>query len=274
MPIEQHPFITNRWFANINNPIINKKWIINDKSFVYMPNSDTKSIFLGTFPIWQISSSWKTNENFEFFYGSKYNDFWKCLSSIFGAEVNTLSNRFSLLDKWNIGITDILKKIERSPFNSNQDKDLIALSYNDIIDLKNKYYNIINIFITSGGKGSIGKLNNKNKNVGTWMKDSLKDYNLKGFNKKGFVKRIKINEITLNLIYLYSPSNSANTAIQSVLNKNNNFGINNLDICKFRRMQWCYFIKKYHLEETNFETIENIWNEINENEQLINFFEN
>src|SRR5690606_11263370 len=119
MAIEQHPFTTNRWFENISNPNLLEKWINTQEYFAYMPNKETKSIFLGTFPIWQISTGQVTEENFEFFYGSRFNDFWRCLGSIFEIEANVLENRFRILEEYNLGITDILKKVKRNPVNSN-----------------------------------------------------------------------------------------------------------------------------------------------------------
>lgn len=271
---EQHPFTTNRWFENLINPSLYEKWINNINSFGYMPNKETRSIFLGTFPIWQISTGNKNQENFEFFYGSSVNEFWNCLGEILEFEVNTLENRLNILEINNIGITDILKQIDRNPINSNLDRDLTALSYNNIIDLKCQFSKIENIFITSGGKSRIGNLNDNNKNVGTWLKNSVIDRNLKGFNQVGFVKEILIDNIKFNLIYLYSPSNSTRRSIQGILNRNNNFDIENIDINSFRRLQWGYFLRKYHLGETNIKSIENIWDLVNNNETLLDFFEN
>lgn len=274
MSIEKHPYITNRWFKNINKPNLNDKWINNESYFAYMPNSNTKSLFLGTFPIWQISTGNVTPENFEFFYGSKHNDFWKCLGTLFEIDVDNLDNRLNILNVSNLGITDILKKIERNPINSNLDKDLNILAYNNIVALKKDYEKIENIFITSGGKGPIGKLNLTNKNVGTLLKDSLKGSKLHGFNQNGFVKRIKINDINFNLITLYSPSNSAQIPISGILNSNNNFGIQNLDISTFRRLQWGYFLKEFHLGKNhNNKIIENLWNQVKNNKELLNFFD-
>ena len=29
VPIEQHPFSSNRWLQNVNNPLIEEKWFVN-----------------------------------------------------------------------------------------------------------------------------------------------------------------------------------------------------------------------------------------------------
>jgi hypothetical protein len=39
----------------------------------------------------------------------------------------------------------------------------------------------------------------------------------------------------------HSQNNSANPALQGILNKNNNFGFNNLTVAEFRKIQWSYF---------------------------------
>jgi hypothetical protein len=279
MPIEQHPFTSNRWLQNINNHLVKDKWFLkrnieNDTiSFGFMPNKEVKSIFLGTFPIWEITVGPVGNQNIEFFYGSIVNDFWNCLGFISEMPINNLSNRISILDNYQLGITDILETVNRNPENCNSDDCLTALKYNNILKLKESFPGLKNIFITSGGKGPVGNLNN-NKNVATWLKHSLLGHNIQGFNNNGFVKSITIDNIEFNLIYLFSPSNAANTARQGEMNRNNNFGINYLNIQEFRKLQWSYFIKQYHLVDTTNETIDSIYNTVINNEQLLNYFNN
>lgn len=276
---EEHPFTSNRWFNNINNLELLNKWFINRNinnevlSFAYMPDKEIKSIFLGTFPIWEIVNGELNNQNLEFFYGSVVNDFWNCLGQITGEPIDDLNNRITTLDNLKIGITDILQKIDREPANCNSDRCLTGLNYNSILDLKTFFPNLKNIFITSGGKGPIGNLNN-NKSVATWLKDSLNNNHIEGFNLNEFVKPITINEIQFNLIYLYSPSNSTNIPIQGILNAHNNFGIPNLNIQTFRKLQWGYFLRKFHFSEINIDNnnVEQIWNIVNENELLLNYF--
>jgi hypothetical protein len=279
MPIEQHPFSSNRWLQNINNPLIEEKWFVNRNtenetiSFGFMPNKEVKSLFLGTFPIWEITVGPIGNQNIEFFYGSIVNDFWNCLGFISEMPVNNLNNRISILDTYNLGITDILETIDRNPANCNADNCLTAVKYNDILNLKESFPLLKNIFITSGGKGPVVNVNN-NKNVATWLKNSMLGHNIQGFNNNGYVKSISINNIEFNLIYLFSPSNAANTARQGEINRNNNFGINNLSIQEFRKLQWGYFIKQYHLGETTNATIDAIYNTVINNELLLEYFTN
>lgn len=281
MPIEQHPFTSNRWLQNIENQLIRSNWFVSDEqnnqglplSFGYMPGKDVKSIFLGTFPIWQISSGpFPGNPNIEFFYGSAANNFWSCLNSITGNEAGNLDDRFGLLANSEIGITDILGLVDRNPGNCNLDSCLTNLHYNSILSLKDNFPSLKNIFVTSGGKGPVQNLNASNGNAAIWFKHSVSEQNINGFNQKLFVKPISINGILFNLIYLYSPSGTANTAIQGKLNDHNNFGIQNMTIQEFRKMQWAYFLREYHFEAGMNPTIDELWNNVINNHQLIDFF--
>ena len=80
----QHPFTTGRWLE-ANHLQENENWQIarNKKnevtSFCYVPNKDIKSIFLGTFPIYEISENNTIGIHPEFFYGSNVNSFWPTL---------------------------------------------------------------------------------------------------------------------------------------------------------------------------------------------------
>lgn len=267
----QHPFTTNRWL-NANHLQENENWHIarNEQnevtSFCYVPNKEIRSIFLGSFPIFQISEG-DNQGNLEFFYGSCENKFWPILNSIFNLPINNVSDRINLAIDLKIGITDILLNIDRELPESSNDKFLQAIptKYNNIVQLLYKFPTIKNIFITSGGRAAIPNLidnNNGNRNVGTWLRDSLNEHLVQGFNQNGFVKEIRIDNSILRLIYLYSPSDNVNIPISGILNRNNNFGIPNMNINLFRRYQWEYFIKKHH-----FNQVANI------PQVLINFFE-
>jgi G:T/U-mismatch repair DNA glycosylase len=252
MPREQHAFTSGRWRGSIKDEHVLKNWFIskNDQnevlSFGYMPDKDVESIFLGTFPIWQIVSGPIGGLNLEFFYGSVVNDFWNCLGNISNSTVTTVAERIKILNNYKIGLTDILETVLRSPNDCSSDSCLTGIRYNDILNLKANFPALKNIFITSGGRGPVANLNGNNKSVATWFKDAVSNYVTTGFNQAGFVKNITVNHIPFNLIYLYSPGNSANVALKGVLNANNNFNIPDLTIGELRRIQWCYFLNKYH----------------------------
>ena len=278
--MEEHPFTSDRWLKNLNNLNVQEKWFVNlDKnseasSFAYMPNKSVSSIFLGSFPIWEIVTGALSN-NMEFFYGSVVNEFWELLGKISGLQFDTLSNRLEILDQLNIGITDILYKVDRHPSNCSRDECLTKLKYNNILELKNHFPELKKIFITSGGRGSIQNLNQGNKSVATWFKDSVSDQtNVGGFNSIGFVKRITIGSSKFNLIYLFSPSGMANTSLSGILKRNNNFGELSLNINMFRKIQWGYFIQKYCFDEKGFDKLDRIYHYVNSNPDLQKFFEN
>jgi G:T/U-mismatch repair DNA glycosylase len=279
MPIEHHPFLSNRWLQNNNDPLFLEKWFINKNkendilSFAYMPNKEIKSIFLGTFPIWEITVGPIENNNVEFFYGSVKNEFWKCLEYLTNITSDTLNNRLTILDTYNIGITDILQKVNRSPDNCNSDKCLSVLNYNNILNLKESYPKLKNIFITSGGQGPVANIKNS-KNAASWLKDSFKGKTIQGFNEKGFIKSITVENNKFNLIYLYSPSGDANKSIQGVINSRDKFGIVDLKISQFRKLQWGYFFKKYHLENKSTAIIDDVYNSVLNNNDLLNYFNN
>lgn len=270
MPIQSHPFITNRWFNANQNYIEQNEWFIaeDNSSFAFVPNPDIKSIFLGTFPTHQICGDNINNGNVEFFYGSNRNQFWPCLGSITNMNFLTFENRVQILRGLNIGITDILKIVNREPWNCDQDTCLTQLEYNDILALIRTYPTIRNIFMTSGGRSPIGVLNNNNRSVATWLRDSMENHELGGFDEEGFVKQIIINEIQINLVYLYSPSGMLNGYLQGILNNNNNFGIVAPQI--FRKIQWAYFLNQYHFDGQNIEI--NNFLDLYINEELTNFF--
>lgn len=183
--------------------------------------------------------------NLEFFYGSVVNSFWNILANLSNLPATNVKQRFAVLEKLNFGLTDILQKIERYPDNNNADSSITNLNYNKIFELKSNLPNLKNIFITSGGRGPVGSLNNS-KSVATWFKDSVRNNKISGFNSRGFVKKIKVDGTSFNLIYLFSPSDMANISIKGILNKNEYFGMPNLTIESFRKFQWAFMINKFN----------------------------
>jgi G:T/U-mismatch repair DNA glycosylase len=278
MSIEQHPFTSNRWIKNINNSEWDKFWHVKTNqinkisSFGFMPNKETKSIFLGSFPIWEITIGQVSDKNLEFFYGSLVNDFWRILSTIFEMRIDNIEQRINILEIHNFGITDILETIDRNPVLCNSDNCLTAINYNNILDLKKTFPSLENIFITSGGQSPVGNLNNNNKNVATWLKDSFSGHNIDGFQKNGFVKPIIIDNIKFNLIYLISPSHLSNIPISGVLKLKNNFGIENLSIIDYKIMQWAFFLKKFHFKESKINKLNNLYETVVKNEMLSKYF--
>lgn len=272
MPTQCHPFITSRWFDVNHKHVIENEWFISEdkSSFAFVPTPDIKSIFLGSFPTYEICGDNVNNNLVEFFYGSAVNNFWPILGSIFDREAGTFEDRAGILRAHKIGITDILRKVDREPWNRSQDSCLTAIEYNDILALIKKFPTIKNIFITSGGREPIVHLNYNNRNVATWFRDSVQNEILYGFNQNGFVKPVTINEIDINLVYLYSPSNLGNRPIQGILN-NHDFEV---DIAKFRKIQWAYFLNKLHFNDVYVSpTVAALLQIVANDLQLTNFFE-
>lgn len=253
--IEDHPFVSGKWRNNIQPPLPPlSKWFINDKSFGYLPSINSESIFLGTFPTYNVVNRLRVGGNKEFFYGSIDNRFWSLLNNI--SLVATEHDIFNLLAKADFGVSDILRKIDRKG-KSSSDKALTPLIFNDIIDLKINFPNLVNIYVTSGGKASI--TNGSSVSTAKWLRDSLtlSGFTVTGFNVEGFKKRIRVfrdgNLIwDFNLIVLWSPAPSGNIAVQGFINRNPGFAdmLQALPVAyagmstthKARLIQWAYLL--------------------------------
>lgn len=271
---EIHPFVTVRWVSKLNEQISEDKWCTSNSYFGYFPNQEIKSIFLGTFPIYEISLGENCSQNYEFFYGSNQNQFWPIMRGLMGKNICKVEEMIDVLDFSNLGITDILREMVRNPEKSNADSNLKAIRYNDFYFLKNKLPVLQNVFVTSGGKGPVAALNQTNGSASVWLRDSLQKFNPTGFNKNGFIKNIRLQGgKQFRLISLYSPSNSANVAITGVLNKNNNFNVDKMSIDKFRVLQWGYFLRKFHFSENEFPLIDRVYNFVEKNRELKIFFD-
>lgn len=273
MPVQFHPFISGRWELANNDYIKHDEWYKSEtgNSFAFIPDPEIKSIFLGSFPTYEICGDNVNNNLVEFFYGSAVNNFWPILGAIFDSEAGTFEDRSGILRAHKIGITDILRKVDREPWNCSEDSCLTVIEYNDILALLKRFPSIKNIFMTSGGKGRISPLNENNQNVATWFRDSLRDELVQGFNQSGFIKTIKINNIDLNLVYLYSPSRHANRRISKIIE---DLGLECSSL-EFRKIQWAYFLNKLHFNNAQVPpTATELLEMAIENHQLTNFFEN
>lgn len=82
--------------------------------------SKAKYLLLGSFPA-LTSGDW--------FYGSKYNQFWKILGAVYKTKLQTKTQKKSLLSNLRIAISDIIYKAERSKNNS-LDTNLKNIVYN------------------------------------------------------------------------------------------------------------------------------------------------
>lgn len=254
MPVEVHPFTNNKWKNNL--PVQGNEWHVSDNFFAYMPSVHVKSIFLGTFPAWEVVNQVTCNGNKEFFYGSRMNKFWPLLSYIIDMPCNTETDLFQILQHSNFGITDIIWRTER-PGKLSGDSALNPSLFNNIIGLKEQFPNLKNIYVTSGGKSPI--TNSSSKSASKWLRQSLLDntgYSVSGFTSKTYQREIIIttgnNPLTFNIYSLLSPSNYSNRSIQGVLNHNQELMhiiqqaplLNDNNLFKLRVVQWAYLLSK------------------------------
>lgn len=249
---ELHPFVTRRWKNHNYGQFEENEWFIseNQNSFVFAPNRDIKSIFLGSFPTTQVSIDEPIGLYPEFFYGSPQNNFWTILGHLSDLPSATFQNRIDILRRLKIGIADILLEVERNG-NYNDDKNLHQIRYNNILDLLLTFPNLENIFMTSGGKAPIYNLNNNNPSVATWLRHSLVNHNFTGFNQNGYLKAITNNDVTFNLISLASPSKNADRSFTRSINNINRETQLDLTVNDYRKLSWSLWLKKLHFTDND-----------------------
>jgi hypoxanthine-DNA glycosylase len=99
-----------------------------------------KNLILGSFPA-KLSYDW--------YYGSKYSQFWKILSIVYNKKLISRRSKQELLRKLETGIADIISSCERSRENS-LDKNLTHIKYNTAVIKKIlSQKKIRNIYFTS-----------------------------------------------------------------------------------------------------------------------------
>ncbi|UTD12452.1 uracil-DNA glycosylase family protein [Treponema denticola] len=114
-------------------------------------SKNTKTLILGTFPGKDFTDPNKENDKEDWYYGNKRNEFWELIEYALCCKENslkTIKEKKGLLEKHNIGITDIIKKAKRKEDN-NSDKNLKVIETNDLNSLLDKYKDIDTIVLTS-----------------------------------------------------------------------------------------------------------------------------
>ncbi len=227
---ETHPFIpadsTGKWYLNNNLhlgiPQPTADWFVNEESFAFMPSTYVKSLFLGTFPTYEVVNLVRAGGNTEFFYGQRANRFWPLLQQLTGLMTVTEVNQFQFLQETKFGLTDILRKIERIGQGS-ADSNLTPLVFNNILNLKQNFQAIERIYCTSGGRGAINPIGPVN--AARWLLIALINVGCTviGFNVPGYQKDITvlINNVIVwefKLFILFSPSNQASAGLQGQVN--------------------------------------------------------
>lgn len=89
-----------------------------------------------------------TDPAYDWYYGSKYNQFWKILEQVYSVKLADKNAKIKIFTKLQIGITDIIYQCERSQ-GSSLDTNLVNIVYNDsLVDILENN-NIEKIFFTS-----------------------------------------------------------------------------------------------------------------------------
>ena len=114
-------------------------------------SKNTKTLILGTFPGKDFTDPNKENDKEDWYYGNKRNEFWELIEYALCCKENslkTIKEKKGLLEKHNIGITDIIKKAKRKEDN-NSDKNLYDIDPNDLNSLLDKHKDIDTIVLAS-----------------------------------------------------------------------------------------------------------------------------
>ncbi len=89
---------------------------------------DMKYLLLGSFG----AKGADTNPETGWYYGSRYNQFWKILENVYGIELKDKVAKVDLFTKLKTGISDIIYQCERRD-GSSLDTNLINIVYNESI---------------------------------------------------------------------------------------------------------------------------------------------
>ena len=91
---------------------------------------NAKYLILGSFTGRQaVKGTPFTDDSYDWFYGTKRNQFWPILEAVYGVELKSKITRQALFARLGIAIADIIYQCEREEGN-NLDKNLINIVYN------------------------------------------------------------------------------------------------------------------------------------------------
>ncbi len=96
--------------------------------FKYFIPEKATVLIIGSFPGREQTQG--INDEEQWFYGAKRNQFWKIISEVYQTELKSKAAKQNLFIQHGIGITDILLKVRRRN-NSNLDDNLEILEFND-----------------------------------------------------------------------------------------------------------------------------------------------
>lgn len=95
---------------------------------IFVP-ANTKYLILGSFSGRQSAKGTAfTDESYDWFYGTKTNQFWPIMEKVYGVNLKNKENKQDLLTSLDIGIADIISSCERRQGN-NSDANLVNIVY-------------------------------------------------------------------------------------------------------------------------------------------------
>ena len=96
---------------------------------IFVP-PDAQYLILGSFTGRQaVKGETVTDDSYDWFYGTKRNQFWPILETVYGCELKSKLAKQELFTKLGIAIADIIYQCERKDGN-NLDNNLINIVYN------------------------------------------------------------------------------------------------------------------------------------------------
>jgi len=94
---------------------------------IYIPDS-MQHLLLGSFT----ASSVTTDTGYDWYYGSRFTQFWKILQEVYGRKLDNTEAKKQLFSDIHLGVGDIILSCERKDNNS-LDSNLINITYNPIV---------------------------------------------------------------------------------------------------------------------------------------------
>ncbi|WP_281950658.1 DNA-deoxyinosine glycosylase [Nitrosophilus kaiyonis] len=150
-------------------------------------DKNSKILILGSFPS---QDSFKNS----FYYGHKFNQFWKLISAIFEEnEPKTVEEKISFLKNHHIALWDMAKECRRV---NSSDSNLKEIKVNDIESLVKEYPNIKAIFFTGRLAQKLYEKHFSHLNIPTYYLPSPSP----AYRKMSFEEKLKKWEIIKDIL--------------------------------------------------------------------------
>jgi hypoxanthine-DNA glycosylase len=109
----------------------------------FVPNN-IQYLLLGSFT----ANSFTSDNNYDWYYGSKRNQFWPIIEEVYDVQLKDTSSRQKLFSDLGLGVADIIYQCERKQGNS-MDNNLINIVYNPKLEAILKNCGIKKVFFSS-----------------------------------------------------------------------------------------------------------------------------